>query len=180
MKGYKEKITEDNLIDEFRAGNKAALNYIYEAYSGALYGTIIKITGNEEQSRDLLQEAFVKIWKKADNYDPSKGALYTWMINLTRNLCIDYLRSKRFKNTQKNQALDNHVYSLESNRRFDPQHIGLNELLKRLPDEQQQVIYFSYFQGYTQKEISEELDIPLGTVKSRAKAALEKLKRVFN
>lgn len=180
MKETNGKITEDNLVKEFISGNKEALNYIYEAYSAALYGVIIKIIRDEELSRDLLQDAFVKIWKKAGAYNPDKGALYTWMLNLTRNLCIDHLRSKKFKNAQQNQSLDKHVYGIESNRRFDPQHIGLNELLKRLPDEQQQVIYYSYFQGYTQKEISEELDIPLGTVKSRAKAALEKLKKIFN
>lgn len=128
----------------------------------------------------MLQEAFIKIWRYRNNFDPEKGALYTWMLNVTRNHCIDYLRSKRHKNSQQNRELDNHVYALESNNSFDPQHIGLNELIDKLPEDQKQVIEYSYFQGYTQKEISEEFDIPLGTVKSRAKAALTKLRKVFN
>lgn len=135
---------------------------------------------SEDLARDLLQESFVKIWRFRDNFDLEKGALYTWMINITRNHCIDYLRSKRHKNSQQNHAMDNHVYGLESSQSFDPQHIGLNELIKKLPEEQRQVIEYAYFQGYTQKEISEEFEIPLGTVKSRAKAALSKLKQVFN
>lgn len=128
----------------------------------------------------MLQESFVKIWRYRSNFDPNKGALYTWLLNVTRNHCIDYLRSKRFKNSQQNRELDNHVYSLESANSFDPQHIGLNELVNKLPDEQKQVIEYAYFRGYTQKEISEKFDIPLGTVKSRAKAALLKLRKVFN
>ncbi len=134
----------------------------------------------EEVGHDMLQEAFVKIWRYRKNFDPAKGALYTWMLNVTRNHCIDYLRSKRHKNNQQNRELDNHVYALESSNSFDPQHIGLNELINKLPADQKQVIEYSYFQGYTQKEISEEFDIPLGTVKSRAKAALTKLRKVFN
>jgi RNA polymerase sigma-70 factor (ECF subfamily) len=156
------------------------LGYIYDAYSSALYGVILKMMRSEDLAHDLLQEAFVKIWRFRDNFDLEKGALYTWMINITRNHCIDYLRSKRHKNSQQNHGIDNHVYGLESSQRFDPQHIGLNELIRKLPEEQQQIIEYAYFQGYTQKEISEEFDIPLGTVKSRAKAALSKLKQVFN
>lgn len=172
-------ITEDNLISEFRKGNTQALSFIYDAYSGALYGILLKMTRNRELSRDLLQEAFVKIWKNHSKYDVDKGALYTWMLNLTRNNCIDYLRSKRNKNQQQNQDLDNHVYGLESSSNFDPDHIGVKKMLDLLPAEQKSIIDLSYFQGYTQKEISEEYNIPLGTVKSRAKAAMDKLRKVL-
>jgi len=174
------QITEDNLKAEFSKGNQAALSYIYDSYSAALYGIIIKMVRNEELSRDLLQDVIVKIWKKRNQFDSSKGSLYTWMLNLTRNHCIDYLRSKTNKNNNQNREISNFVYTLESDRKFDPQHIGLNELIKKLPQDQQQVIQLSYFEGYTQKEISEEFDIPIGTVKSRTKAAINKLRKVFN
>lgn len=174
-----DKITEQNFIEEFKAGNQAALSYIYDAYSGALYGVLLKMTFNEELSRDLLQDAFIKIWKNHDKYDSNKGTIYTWMLNLTRNNCIDYLRSKRNKNNQQNRPMDNYVYAMESNEQFDPKYIGVRDLLKSLPAEQREVIDLAYFQGYTQKEISEEFNIPLGTVKSRAKAAMEKLRQIF-
>lgn len=172
-------ITEANLIEEFTAGNEAALSFIYDAYSGALYGVLLQMTRNSDLSRDLLQETFIKIWKYHEKYDASKGALYTWMLNLTRNNCIDYLRSKRNKNQNQNQELDNHVYAFESNSGFSPDHIGLKEVVDSLPAEQKQVIDLAYFGGYTQKEISEEFEIPLGTVKSRAKAGMEKLRKFF-
>lgn len=174
-----KSISEENLLREFTSGNQAALSYIYDAYSGALYGVLLQMTRNEELSRDLLQEAFIKIWKYHSKYDESKGALYTWMLNLTRNNCIDYLRSKRNKNQNQNQELDNHVYAYESDSQFNPNHIGLKEVVDTLPTEQKQVIDLAYFGGYTQKEISEEFNIPLGTVKSRAKAGMEKLRKFF-
>lgn len=179
MLQHTKTINEANLISEFKAGNQAALSYIYDAYSGALYGVLLQMTRNPDLSRDLLQEAFIKIWKYHSKYDESKGALYTWMLNLTRNNCIDYLRSKRNKNQNQNQELDNHVYGMESHSTFDPNHIGLRAVVDNLPAEQKQVIDLAYFGGYTQKEISEEFDIPLGTVKSRAKAGMEKLRNFF-
>lgn len=172
------RINEENLLTEFQKGNEEALNYIYDAYSGALFGVIMKMMKDEELGRDLLQECFVKIWKNHGKYDSAKGSLYTWMLNLTRNNCIDYLRSKRNKNQQQNRGLDTFVYHLHSDTSFDPNHIGIRDLLQSLPPEQREVLELSYFEGFTQKEISEEYDIPLGTVKSRAKAALDKLRKI--
>lgn len=176
---HSSNINEENLIPEFIKGNRAALSFIYDAYSGALYGILLKMTRNEELSQDLLQETFVKIWKNHAKYDAEKGTLYTWMLNLTRNNCIDYLRSKRNKNQLQNRQLDNFVYGIEGKSNFNPDHIGIKEMLESLPSEQKEIINLSYFQGFTQKEISEEFDIPLGTVKSRAKAALDKLRKVL-
>lgn len=173
-------INQDNFVTEFKSGNEAALVYIYDHYSAALNGVLLKMLKDQELCNDLLQESFVKIWKYRDRFDDNKGSIYTWMLNLTRNTCIDYLRSKRHKSQQKNQAIDSLVYGLEGGSQFDPQHIGLKDILKRLPEEQQQIIQLAYFEGYTQQEISEDFNIPLGTVKSRAKAALTKLRGIFN
>jgi RNA polymerase sigma-70 factor (ECF subfamily) len=173
-------INPENLLDELQSKNEAALSYLYDNYSGALYGVLLKILKEPELCQDVLQESFVKIWNNIDLYNPSKGALYTWMLNIVRNNAIDYIRSKRHKNQQQNQGIDNFVYALQSNQNFNPQHIGLNELIKTLPAEQQQIVQLSYFEGYTQQEISEEFDIPLGTVKSRGRSALQKLKKLFN
>ena len=172
-------INSDNFITEFKKGNEAALTFIYDNYSAALYGVILKMIRDEKQCQDLLQESFVKIWRYRKRFDGSKGSIYTWMLNLTRNNCIDHLRSKSFKNKQQNQQIDSLVYGIEGKSNFDPQHIGLRDLIRKLPEEQQQIIQLSYFEGYTQKEIAEDFDIPLGTVKSRAKAALSKLRGIF-
>lgn len=174
-------ITADNLVEELQTGNRRALSYLYDHYAGALYGILLQMFRNDEAlCQDLLQEVFLKIWQKIGNYTPEKGALYTWLLNITRNHAIDYLRSKRHKNQRQNQSIDNSVHSLASVRKWEPQHIGLNELVQKLPQDQQQIIHLAYFQGYTQKEIAEEHDIPLGTVKTRARAGLQQLKKYFN
>lgn len=180
MKKTEQHINADNIAEELQARNPQALEFLYDNYCRALFGVLLKIVRDQELCEDLLQESFVKIWRYADKFDPSKASLYTWMLNITRNHAIDYLRSKRNKNQQQNQGIDNFVYALESDRTFDPQHIGLNTLVDQLPKEQKQIIQWSYFEGYTQQEISEEFNIPLGTVKSRGRAALQKLKKVFN
>lgn len=172
-------INEENFLAEFMKGNEDALSFIYDAYSGALYGVLLKIVGDNELCKDLLQDVFVKIWKNHHKYDVAKGTIYTWMLNLTRNSGIDYLRSKRNKNQQQNRKLDDLVYGLEDSSTFKPEHIGIKQVLDRLPEEQKEIINLSYFEGFTQKEISEEFGIPLGTVKSRAKAAMAKLRKIL-
>ena len=79
-------------MDELQAKNEAALSYLYDNYSGALYGVLLKILKEPELCQDVLQESFVKIWKNIDRYNPSKGALYTWMLNIARNTAIDKVR----------------------------------------------------------------------------------------
>lgn len=180
MKGSKAQVNAENIAEELQAKNPQALEFLYDNYSRALFGVLLKVVREQELCEDLLQESFVKIWRYAEKFDASKASLYTWMLNITRNHAIDYLRSKRNKNQQQNQGIDNFVYALESDRQFDPQHIGLNALVDQLPKEQKEIIQWSYFEGYTQQEIAEEFDIPLGTVKSRGRAALQKLKKVFN
>lgn len=173
------QITPENLPNAYCEGREEALEYIYDHYADALYGIINKMVDDRELGRDLLQESFVKIWHKRAQYSPKRGSLFTWMLNLTRNHCIDYLRSKRGKNQQKNRGLDNFVYGLESASGFNPDNIGLKKVLEILPQEQREVIWWSYFEGYTQSEIAEEQNLPLGTVKSRAKAAMDKLRAYF-
>lgn len=131
-------------------------------------------------AQDILQEAFVKIWKHADHYDPSKGSLFTWMLNITRNLAIDKIRSAGYRNQEKIQALDENVYNnsklIET---LNPNTIGLHKLVDQLEDKYRMVIDLIYFGGFTQQEVQEKLGIPLGTVKSRIRIALRELRKVF-
>lgn len=173
-------VNAENIIEEFKAGNELALAYLYDHYSRALFGVGLRILNDPTLTEDLLQESFVKIWENREKFDESKASLYTWMLNICRNKAIDKLRSRGHKNQQQNRLLDKHVYNLKSKYTQDPQHIGLNELVEKLPAEQSEIIQLSFFEGYTQKEIAEECGIPLGTVKSRARAALQKLKKYFN
>lgn len=158
------------------------MEYLYDNYSPALYGVILRIVGDEKVAEEILQDAFVKIWLKIASYDSKKGRLFTWMLNLSRNLAIDRLRSKEYKKSSKTDLIENNVYVIES-RKFDtqkPDVIGIKELLNSLGDEQKLIVKLLYFKGYTQSEVSKEYNIPLGTVKTRLRAAIKQLRKLLN
>jgi len=138
---------------------------------------VLRIVKSEILAEEVLQDAFIKIWEKIDQYDPHKGRLFTWMMNLTRNQALDKLKSKDFKRISK--TFDIKDYDAESSERIDPDTIGLKEIVDKLTPDQKEVIDLMYFKGYTQSEIAEQFGIPLGTIKTRVKAAINKLRSLF-
>jgi RNA polymerase sigma-70 factor (ECF subfamily) len=158
-----------------------AYEHLYDNYSAALYGVIHRIILDEETASDVLQEAFVKIWNGIKSYDPTKGKLFTWMLNICRNMAIDKTRSKDFNNSQKNQSTEivvNQMGRLKTEN-IKPDQIGLMELVDKLDPNEKLLIDLMYFKGYTQAEIAEEYNIPLGTVKTRLRSATMNLRKVF-
>ncbi|OZV69153.1 RNA polymerase sigma factor [Winogradskyella aurantia] len=171
--------TEQKIIDYLEKGDKRALDLLYEHYSNSLYGVILKITVNEEIAQDALQETFIKVWKNASKYDPDKAKLFTWLFRIARNTAIDKLRS--FNNRyQKEIQIDNsNVYILPTGK-LNQDVLDIREHVGRLDEKYQIVLDALFFQGMTQQEASEELDIPLGTIKSRLKIGLRELKKVYD
>jgi RNA polymerase sigma factor (sigma-70 family) len=175
------KYSEEELIQLLKSGDQSAFSYLYDHYSGALYSVIFKIISDQPLAEDILQEAFVKIWNNFSSYDSSKGRLFTWMLNITRNLTIDTLRSKSYKKQSKIQGSENAVNyvgnNVNENERFDA--MGIRKQTSLLKEDQKQVIDMAYFDGFTQEEISKKLGIPLGTVKTRMRAAISVLKKLL-
>ncbi len=151
-------------------------------YSGALLGVISRIVVQTEVAEDLLQETFIKIWNSAGSYDSSKGRLFTWMMNVARNLSIDKLRSKDFKNAAKNHTIENNVSFIDQQKKvsFNADTLGLKDLVTNLKPDFKDVLDMVYFKGYTQLETAEELNLPLGTVKTRVRMAILELRKKFN
>ncbi|WKW45979.1 RNA polymerase sigma factor [Myroides sp. JBRI-B21084] len=142
-----------------------------------MYGVILRIVLSKEYTEEIIQDVFVKIWNSIDQYNNSKGRLYTWMINIARHTAIDYLKSKSFQNHLKNQPVTDVVYAIKeevTSKQTD--FIGFDKVLDKLDDEKKQLIVLAYYQGFTQVEISEKLKIPLGTVKTKIRNALLTLK----
>jgi RNA polymerase sigma-70 factor (ECF subfamily) len=176
------EITEKELIDALRSDQKDAVGILYDKYSSLLYGIIYRIVHSDETAEDLLQEVFVKIWKNIDSYDEKKAKLVTWMGNIARNLAIDKIRSKEYKKSLQNQDISDFVNIIEDNpgaNSFNPEHIGVREMLDKLQPEHKILIDMVYFRGFTQAEAAKELDIPLGTVKTRIRSAVNNLRRIF-
>lgn len=160
--------------------DQSAFSYLYDHYAPALNGVIYRIVQDEDSAADVLQEAFIKIWNNFSQYDKTKGKLFTWIVNIARNLAIDHTRSRQFKNQQKNLEIDKIVGFIDSTKSttFSPDQIGLRSMLEKLKPEQREILDLVYFGGYTQAEVANELNIPLGTVKTKIRMALIQLRTI--
>ena len=181
MSKRKTIIDEGDLVLLLQSKDQRGFSILYDNYSSALYGVILKIVRTEEIASDVMQDAFVKIWKNIEAYNRTKGTLFTWMLNVARNTAIDKIRSQDFQNSQRNQDLDSTVEIIDNqvSSQFDVDAIGLRKVVENLRPEHRQMIDLLYFQGYTQAEVADEFDIPLGTVKTRVKAAIVQLRQYF-
>ncbi len=172
------------LLQMIKSHSERGFTILYDNYSTALYNALIKIVRRSEVAEDLLQDTFVKIWKNIDQFDSDRGTLFTWMLNIARNLAIDYFRSSACKKQLKSVNIE--TFFLDENYPANT-HSQTNDLdykdfkNKALQIEQKyaQVIDMICFQGYTQSQTSELLKLPLGTVKTRARKGLSILKHLY-
>ncbi|MCJ7466181.1 MAG: sigma-70 family RNA polymerase sigma factor [Maribacter sp.] len=171
-------LLEKHIVELLQERNEKAISLLYEHYGDTLYGVANKVLRNEELAQDVLQESFVKIWKKSDSYDPTKAKLFTWLFRITRNTAIDKLRSVNTKADKEIQMDVSNVYSLGVDS-IRPELMDVKENLDKIESKYQIVLEALFFQGMTQQEASEELDIPLGTIKSRLKIGLRELKKIY-
>ena len=169
---------EQQIVQLLKKEDKTAINLLYENYANSLYGVILKVTINEEIAQDALQETFVKVWKNAKKYDSKKAKLFTWLYRIARNTAIDKLRSFNNRFEKEVQIDNSNVYILPT-ASLNDDVIDLKEHVARLDEKYQIVLKALFFEGMTQQEASEELNIPLGTIKSRLKIGLRELKKVY-
>ncbi|MEJ2162049.1 MAG: sigma-70 family RNA polymerase sigma factor [Robiginitalea sp.] len=171
-------LLEKHIVELLHDGDEKAISLLYEHYGETLYGVAHKVVRSEELAQDVLQESFVKIWKKAHTYDQSKAKLFTWLFRITRNTAIDKLRSLSNKAEKEIQMDVSDVYNVgEENIR--PELIDMRKQLERIEPKYQIVLEALFFEGMTQQEASDELGIPLGTVKSRLKIGLRELRKIY-
>lgn len=168
---------EQRIAQLLRQEDRAAIDLIYQNYAGTLFGVINRIVGSKEVAEEVLQDTFVKIWKNALKYEAGKGRLFTWFANIARNTAIDRVRSASFRKSKQTTSTENLVSmdvlgSVES-------HIadsGLQKVLDSIAPKYRQLIELAYFQAYSQREIEKELNIPLGTIKTRLRKAIDLLR----
>lgn len=173
-------INETELITALKEGDKNALGTVYDRYGAALYGVVLRVVQSPEAAEEVVQDVFVKIFRNIQSFDENKGRFYTWAINIARNAAIDATRTSDFKNRQKTDQFDFVVYSHthpSSTTSIDT--IGLKEIVGKLDEKHRKVIDLAYFQGYTQTEIEQEMNIPIGTVKTRLRLAIKELRKAF-
>ena len=172
----KEEI--EQLVTRLKSGDQVAFAEVYDRYSAALNGIVSRIITDEDAAQDVLQDTFVKIWKNIQQYDSSKGSFFTWMLNIARNTSIDSFRKLKKEGKSEIQNPENSV-SVFGTIEQNTNTIGLEKLVEKLSPEQQLMIRYVYFKGYTHQEVADELDLPLGTVKTRTRLAMRELRKWF-
>ena len=175
----KIKYSEQELVALLKEQNNDAFNYLYDHYSGALFTIINQIVPDKDTASDVLQEVFVNVWRKISSYDETKGRLFTWMLNIARNAAIDKVRSKSYRDNQRNQTIAEGESGMAMSSNPVVNDVGLKKVLTTLNEEYRKLIDLSYFQGFTHEEIAKMLGIPLGTVKTRIRTAISQLRTMI-
>ena len=172
---------ETELVRSLKIGQASAIAKLYKLYAPALLGIICEVIKNEDVAQDVLQESFLKIWRSIGQYDAAKGRLFTWMARLAKNTAIDQLRSRGELNSAKNENLQNLIIEIDQTHQilYNPEIIDIKALLSFLTPIQVKILNLVYFEGYTHIEAAEELELPIGTVKTRIRTAILTLRTFF-
>lgn len=171
--------TEAELIAALQAQDEQAFSYLYDHYAKALFTIIYQIIPQQNMAEDILQEVFLKIWQNIATYNASKGRLYTWMLQIARHTAIDKTRSRDFNKQSKTITINDNVYNTKATAASNMEDVGLKKTMNTLPEDSRKLLELSYFQGYTQEEIANILQIPLGTVKTRIRSTLLQLRKLL-
>jgi len=140
-----------------------------------IHGVIEIIVGNKEDAQEICQDVFVNVWNRSDQYNASKERFFTWLLNIARNAAIDRLRSKHFKNSKRNVPLSIYkdIATIPTDDRFDNFDVsGIEKILERLNPDMRKILMMCYFNGLTQREVAQSLNVPLGTIKSRIRNSM--------
>ena len=170
------KPAEDiHYILQLQDGDKAALYELYNRYSAALYGVILRMCKKESLAQEILQDTFLKVWKQIHTYDPKKGRFYTWTYRIARNTTLNALRKEK----DLIQKEDLSVYTDMEVEEDDRDYSQINGMLRKLEPHHQLAIDLVYFKGMTHREAHEEMGVPLGTFKSYIQQALRQLRTSY-
>jgi len=166
---------DSKIIQRIIQKDKNALYQLYDKYSGALFGVIVRICQNQSLAEDVLQETFIKIWEKIDSYDSEKGKFYTWSYRIAKNMALNSIRNA-------DDLIQNEDLSVLRDKSIEQTKVDLKPLngaISRLEPHHQEAISLVYFRGYTHREANEEMGVPLGTFKSYIRQALQLLRESY-
>lgn len=171
---------QDIVLRLLLARDEEGMRQLFRHYSGAIMAIIKPIVGSGEMAEEVLQDVLMRIWNNVESYDGSKSRLFTWMARIARNASIDKTRSRDFKTKYRTDGLEGSVGNTRAHSATIPTDgIGVANLLNRLDDDHRQLIELLYLRDFTQSEAAKELNIPLGTVKTRSRRALQQLRKLL-
>ncbi len=172
--------------EKIRDQEPDSLADLYDGFAGAMFSLALEILGDRWEAEEVIQDVFAYVWKKPDSYSPEKGKFSSWLLVITRNRCIDRMRARKRKvvHGEPIEALSNRQdHSSESGAdhavRSD-ERSSIKEAFEQLPLDQREALELAYFKGLNHQEISDYLQLSLGTVKSRIRLGMEKLRRALS
>jgi RNA polymerase sigma-70 factor (ECF subfamily) len=177
-------LRDEELVAGLRRREVGAFEMLYDRYGNLVYSVSLRVLGDVEAAEDVAQEVFLRLWRKPQHYDTARGRFVTWLMSVTRNRAIDEHR-KRGRQQRREAPSDLELEdTLASDESDDPAAVAvltdeghaIRQALSSLPPEQRRAIELAYFGGYTQQEISDALGQPLGTVKTRIRLGMQKLR----
>jgi RNA polymerase sigma-70 factor (ECF subfamily) len=178
---------DEALIARLAAGDRAALDLLYDRYAGPVYALVLRIIADRQAAEDLLQEVFLRVWQRAATYQANRGRPLTWVLGIAHNLAIDEVRRRRRRpqgvEERDDATVDNLLAAMPSEEPGPAEQAWerlcraqISAALQQLPPAQRAIIELAYFEGYTQSQMAERLGEPLGTVKTRLRLGMQKLR----
>ena len=179
--------TDLSVLQRIAARDTAALAELYDRHSRLLFGLILRIVRDRGEAEDILQEAFMRVWTRAETYDAQMGGPLPWIVRVARNCAIDRLRARRVRAVVHAPAIDfsevetvvpaTSIQTPEATVLIAEQRRTLTGALAGLPAEQRQLIEAAFFEGYTHSELAQRFELPLGTVKTRIRAGMSAMRK---
>ena len=177
-----EPVADPELLGRMRLGDESALEALYARYGGLVYTLALRIVGDPELAREVVQDTFLRSWAGRETYDPQRGRVPWWLMGIARNRAIDLLRSRSHQARMRERTAP--LPEVPTTLPRDPVDAVVSrravlDALRELSEGQRRAIELAYYGGLTQTEIANELGEPLGTIKSRTREALERLRKVL-
>jgi RNA polymerase sigma-70 factor (ECF subfamily) len=180
------KEDDRTLIKQIGIGDPEALSILYDRYKTIVFSLASKISGSQETAEDITIDVFTQIWENADKYHPEKGTIKGWIASIARYRSIDALRRRKVRfDMNQHQWSDGQLETLPSNDNpvealeLAVTRRQVSDAVNRLSKDQQEALAMAYFKGYTQRQIAEKLSEPLGTIKTRIRLGLQRLRQIF-
>jgi RNA polymerase sigma-70 factor, ECF subfamily len=180
----KDRQSDEDLLRAIALSDEESLAFLYDRYKTILFSIIFRILNNRAEAEDVLQDTFFQVWQKAGNFDESRGRGFTWLVTLARSRAIDRVRSlvsqQRIADESSGIEMVDRITDLEDRTVQKHQRHAVQNVMKELPEEQRKVLHLAYFEDLSQTEIAERLDEPLGTVKTRMRNGMIRLRDKFS
>jgi RNA polymerase sigma-70 factor (ECF subfamily) len=182
---YKE-FDDQSLIRLIARSQESALSELYDRYSRLVYSLALNAVGDPATAEEITQDVFIRIWDHAGTYQAEKSKVLTWIASITRYRSIDIIRRRKIRPESQSvsweiepSAIEMNPINVEETVEISQKRRQVRQAISMLPEEQRQALAYAYFQGYTHREIAEVLGEPLGTVKTRIRLAMQKLRQLL-